>query len=122
KKTGVPGKRTPFTSISGFDSPAITWALVATTPGFTSNAVPSWVTPQAPPITFTVEDWALAAIDAASAAVGVDTGPAKAGGICANTGGTPSAFKNAWTWENTDGTGGMTSSTVRSTSDPEIAE
>src|ERR1039458_3665788 len=100
----------------------MTWALVATTPGFTSNAVPSWVTPHAPPITLTVESCAPAAIESASAAVGVDTGPASCGGICANTGGTPWALKNACTWANTDGTGGSTSSTVRSTSEPEMAE
>src|SRR5580658_7452919 len=92
------------------------------TPGFTSNAVPSWVTPHAPPITFTVDAEAVAAIESASVGVGVDTGPTSWGGICANTGGTPLAFRNACTWANTDGTGGNTSSTVRSTSEPEMAE
>src|ERR1039457_3427543 len=122
KKTGVAGKNTPLTSIRGLASPAITCALVTTTPGLTSNAVPSWVTPHAPPITFIVEACAPAAIESASTTVGVDTDPASCGGICANTGGTPSAFKNACTWANTDGTGGNTSSTVRSTSEPEMAE
>ena len=100
----------------------MTWAFVATTPGFTTNAVPSWVTPHAPPSTFTVDACALEAIDWASSPVGVGTGPASCGGICAKTGGTPSALKNACTCENTEGTGGSTWSTVRRTSEPEMAE
>ena len=65
KTTGVAEYKEPSTRTCGWDSPAMTCALVTTTPGFTSNAVPSCVTPQAPPMTFTVEVRAPAAIDSA---------------------------------------------------------
>ena len=121
KTTGVAEYKEPSTRTCGWDSPAMTCALVTITPGFTSNAVPSWVTPQAPPTTFTVEVRAPAAIDSASIAVGTATGEDSCGGSWAKTGGTPSWLRNAWTWAKTDGTGGITSSTVRSTSDREMA-
>ncbi len=61
------------------------------------------------------------AMDSACALVGTATGVTNWGGSWANTGGMPSWLRNAWTWAKTEGTGGMTSSTVRNTSEREMA-
>ena len=95
---------------TGWATPATTWALVTTRPVATTKPDPSWMTPQPAPTICTVDRSAFNTAVRTATLVGRDTSGAASGGRPAKTMGKPSESRNVSMRENTDGTGGNTSS------------